>query len=212
MLSGSLAGVTSVFFTYPLELIRVRLAYETRRDQRASFVRICKQIYHEPSSKSRALGSSPTVSSSAEITAGVASKVARAGGAANFYRGFSPTVLGMLPYAGVSFLCYDVIHDTFRSKLLARYAVVSGQPSTDRSVPLTVWAQLVAGGLAGMIAQTASYPLEVVRRRMQVSGAVKDAKPLGIIGTAGKIYAQKGVRGFFVGLTIGYIKVSLKSC
>src|SRR3978361_25136 len=43
-MSGSLAGVTSVFFTYPLEVIRVRLAFETKRDSRSSFTRICRQI------------------------------------------------------------------------------------------------------------------------------------------------------------------------
>jgi solute carrier family 25 (mitochondrial carrier protein), member 16 len=36
LISGSLAGVTSVFFTYPLEVIRVRLAFETKRDSRSS--------------------------------------------------------------------------------------------------------------------------------------------------------------------------------
>jgi len=47
LLSGSLAGVTSVFFTYPLEVIRVRLAFETKRDSRSSLSAICKRIYNE---------------------------------------------------------------------------------------------------------------------------------------------------------------------
>ena len=60
LLSGSLAGVTSVFFTYPLEVIRVRLAFETKRDSRSSLSDICKRIYNEappvprPSPKARA--------------------------------------------------------------------------------------------------------------------------------------------------------------
>ena len=41
-LSGSLAGISSVFFTYPLEVIRVRLAYETKGESpRSSLFRIC---------------------------------------------------------------------------------------------------------------------------------------------------------------------------
>ena len=47
LLSGSLAGVTSVFFTYPLEVVRVRLAFETKREGRSSLTSICRQIYHE---------------------------------------------------------------------------------------------------------------------------------------------------------------------
>ncbi|KAK9339058.1 mitochondrial carrier domain-containing protein [Lipomyces starkeyi] len=193
VLSGSLAGVTSVFFTYPLELIRVRLAYETRKDQRASFVRICKQILNE---------GKPAPSSTSP-----GRWIWNWRGLHNFYRGFSPTVLGMLPYAGVSFWTHDTIHDIFRSQLLAPYAVADGSASSDRHVPLTVWAQLTAGGLAGMVSQTASYPLEVVRRRMQVGGTLKEKKFPGIWTTARVIWLEHGFRGFFVGLTIGYIKV-----
>src|SRR5438874_2621628 len=47
LISGFLAGVTSVFFTYPLELIRVRLAFETRKDSRSSLSTIIKTIYNE---------------------------------------------------------------------------------------------------------------------------------------------------------------------
>ncbi|KAK9469212.1 mitochondrial carrier domain-containing protein [Lipomyces arxii] len=180
VLSGSFAGVCSVFCTYPLELIRVRLAYETRQDHRASFLKICRQIYSEGS-----------------------------GGLHNFYRGFSPTVLGMLPYAGVSFWTHDTVHDLFRSPYLAPYAVTTGEVGSDRRVPLTVWAQLTAGGFAGMVAQTASYPLEVIRRRMQIGGAKnrKTVKFDSIMTTAYEIWGERGIRGYFVGLTIGYIKV-----
>ena len=58
-----------------------------------------------------------------------------------------------------------------------------------------------------MVSQTASYPLEVIRRRMQVGGAVGDGHRLGMAEIATKIYREAGWRGFFVGLTIGYIKV-----
>src|ERR1700712_1208993 len=47
LISGSMAGVTSVFFTYPLEVIRVRLAFETRKDSKSSVSRICREIYGE---------------------------------------------------------------------------------------------------------------------------------------------------------------------
>jgi solute carrier family 25 protein 16 len=72
---------------------------------------------------------------------------------------------------------------------------------------LKAWAQLLAGGLAGLVSQTASYPLEVIRRRMQVGGAVGDGHRLGIAETATRIYKEAGFRGFWVGLTIGYVKV-----
>ena len=42
---------------------------------------------------------------------------------------------------------------------------------------------------------------------MQVGGAVGDGRRLRIGETAGMIFRERGVPGFFVGLTIGYVKV-----
>jgi solute carrier family 25 protein 16 len=66
---------------------------------------------------------------------------------------------------------------------------------------------LTSGAIAGLVSQTASYPLEVVRRRMQVGGAVGDGRRMRIMETARQIYLERGLQGFFIGLTIGYIKV-----
>lgn len=42
---------------------------------------------------------------------------------------------------------------------------------------------------------------------MQVSGAVGDGHRLRIAETARTIWRERGLKGFFVGLTIGYIKI-----
>lgn len=213
-LSGSLAGITSVFFTYPLEVIRVRMAFETKRDTRSSLARICRQIYHEHPAQLEPL---PT-HGPAETAANVARQVAAKSGLVNFYRGFSPTLLGMLPYAGMSFLTHDTVGDLFRNPKLAPYTVlrstaIAAVPPIEakdrpyQRVQLNAPAELTAGAIAGIVSQTASYPLEVIRRRMQVGGAVGDGHRLSILETARRIAAERGWRGFFVGLTIGYVKV-----
>lgn len=204
LLSGSLAGVTSVFFTYPLEVIRVRLAFETKRDQRSSLRGICKQIYHEqPYSKP-----GPTSAAAAPLPHAVAAAAPRSG-LVNFYRGFAPTLLGMLPYAGMSFLTHDTAGDLLRHPKIAKYTTLPQPANAPRGKPppLVSWAELVAGGVAGLVSQTASYPLEVIRRRMQVGGAVGDGHRLRIAETARLIMRERGFRGFWVGLTIGYVKV-----
>ncbi|KAK0735707.1 mitochondrial carrier domain-containing protein [Apiosordaria backusii] len=199
LISGSLAGVTSVFFTYPLEVMRVRLAFETKKDSRSSLRSICKQIYNEqpkPRAVTGAVGETLPV-------------VPPRHGLTNFYRGFSPTLLGMLPYAGMSFLTHDTVGDILRHPKLAKWTTLP-QPDNapaGKAVPLRSWAELFAGGVAGLVSQTASYPLEVIRRRMQVGGAVGDGHRLRIGETAGIIMRERGLRGFFVGLTIGYAKV-----
>lgn len=186
-LAGSLAGISSVICTYPLDVIRVRLAYtgslpEIRRDPH--------RLIH-------------TIIEMWKSEGGFMNKLKA------FYPGFGPTFLGVIPYAGVSFFAHDLGHDIFRSKLLAPISVNSGKLKTEsdrRRAPLKSWAELVAGGTSGIVAQTASYPLELVRRRMQV-GALQKAK-LSLKQTVKTIYKESGIRGFFIGLTIGYIKVA----
>lgn len=213
-MSGSLAGLTSVFFTYPLEVIRVRLAFETKRDSRSSLTRICQQIYHEHPPEPQNLASHNPAATAANI----AQRAVPKSGLVNFYRGFSPTLLGMLPYAGMSFLTHDTVGDFFRHPSLAPYTVI--QSTTAAYIPpaqtntkvykrsqLTAPAELASGAIAGLVSQTASYPLEVVRRRMQVGGVTGDGHRLRIAETARRIFMERGFRGFFIGLSIGYIKI-----
>ncbi|MCJ1351170.1 MAG: hypothetical protein MMC33_001152 [Icmadophila ericetorum] len=225
LISGSMAGITSVFFTYPLEVIRVRLAFETKRDARSSLRDICRKIFNErpaiPSAASTVNSSSLSTAATASATlSSTISTVTPRSGLSNFYRGFSPTLAGMLPYAGMSFLTHDTVGDWLRSDSLKTYTTISA-PSTfssqisispSTSTPYTrprlrTWAELFSGAMAGLISQTASYPLEVIRRRMQVSGAVGDGHRMRMGETAGMIFRERGVGGFFVGLSIGYVKV-----
>ncbi|KAK3339308.1 mitochondrial carrier domain-containing protein [Neurospora tetraspora] len=207
LISGSLAGVTSVFFTYPLEVIRVRLAFETKREGRSSLRSIVRQIYSEnaPTIPENA----PALMRNMAVASAHAPALIPRTGLVNFYRGFSPTLLGMLPYAGMSFLTHDTVSDIFRHTKLAKWTTLP-QPENapaGKAAPLRSWAELSAGGLAGLVSQTVSYPLEVIRRRMQVGGAVGDGRRLTIGETAKLIMRERGFRGFFVGLTIGYAKV-----
>ena len=227
-MAGSLSGLASVFFTYPLDLIRVRLAFETRNlahsqvhlqhkefisHRRGRIFSTVGLIYNEnPPIK-------PTDPSWLRILR--TSFPSQIQHIANFYRGFAPTILGMIPYAGVSFYTHDLLHDIFRSKWLSPYTVQDSSSSTTNVVvvkkkgkssresraPLKAYAQLIAGGLAGLCSQTAAYPFEVVRRRMQVGGAVNEGQYLSFKNTVGLIYRENGFRGYFVGLSIGYIKV-----
>ncbi|KAJ4380465.1 coenzyme A transporter [Didymella sp. IMI 355093] len=206
--SGSLAGMVSVFFTYPLEVIRVRLAFETRAGERSNLTSIVRKIYSEHSA--------PPTHNPHAVTAAAThalDKLTPQSGLGNFFRGFTPTLLGMVPYAGASFLAHDSMSDVMRWPALAPYTVL---PHTQRDetatrsgkpAQLRYWAELTTGGIAGFVSQTVSYPLEVIRRRMQVGGVVGDGHRLGIAEVAKRIYVERGWRGYFVGLTIGYVKV-----
>jgi solute carrier family 25 protein 16 len=214
--AGSLAGICSVFSTYPLEVIRVRLAWETKSSKRVTVRQICKKIYRErppePVATNTATMPKP-VAATVEATQTAVRSATPGGGLGNFFRGFTPTLWGMIPYAGASFLTHDAAGDLMRLPAFAEYTVL---PMSERSQkqmapgkppPLRAWAELSTGAVAGFVSQTVSYPLEVIRRRMQVGGVVGDGHRLTMIEVARSIQADKGLKGFFVGLGIGYIKV-----
>lgn len=181
-IAGSLAGVTSVLFTYPLDLLRVRMAYEVKQPgkSRPGLLSMTRQIYCEPAAAGHWR-------------------------IANFYRGFLPTLAGMIPYAGVSFWTHHLATDYFRQQ---PYACVPDTYDKKNRPVLKTWAELACGGLAGLVAQTSSYPLEVIRRRMQVGGLLKPDVFVSFADTVKDMYRAKGFKGFYVGLSIGYIKVT----
>jgi solute carrier family 25 protein 16 len=117
----------------------------------------------------------------------------------------------MIPYAGVSFWAHDSVGDILRSRRFAKYTLSPVAPRNEREArhpKLKNQWEAVAGGIAGLVAQTSSYPIEVVRRRMQVGGAVENHEMKGVWQTVKSIYSEAGIRGFYIGLSIGYIKVS----
>jgi solute carrier family 25 protein 16 len=219
-LAGSIAGCFSVFATYPLEVIRVRLAFETKSQNRVGLAEICRTIYNEKPPVPRA---QPVPQSVAAVSQQAASAIAASSqavsavtqqrGFINFFRGFTPTIWGMIPYAGASFVTHDAAGDFMRKPSIAPYAVLPLSERSQRQLapgkpaPLRAWAELATGALAGLVSQTLSYPLEVVRRRMQVGGVVGDGHRLTMMEVSKNIYRAKGIRGFYIGLGIGFVKV-----
>ncbi|CAE6443486.1 unnamed protein product [Rhizoctonia solani] len=198
--AGAFSGTLSVFLTYPLELIRVRMAYQTQSPSRHAFVEAVRAIYtegngHPPPSvvhtSVHANSPSAVATMTRESTLFVTFPVSK------FYRGFMVSLLGMVPYAGTSFLAWGAL----RAALLPPPSP-SSTPPKHRPI-----ADLSIGALSGAISQTVSYPFEVVRRRLQVGGLIR---PRGFVGwgeTVRSIWLKQGWRGFYVGLSVGYVKV-----
>ncbi|KAJ1750906.1 coenzyme A transporter [Coemansia sp. RSA 989] len=187
-MASSLCGIISVSVSYPLDMIRVRMAYITPESgARAERVRVvARMIYQEQAHRF---------------------------GLFNFFRGFPLSLVGIIPYAGVSFLTHEYLTSLARG----RFAAVAAMPADAQQAQvhrrrrkkpeLRAWAELTAGGLSGLFAQTASYPFELVRRRMQIAGAHSPSARVSAVQIARSVWEQAGVRGFFVGLTIGYVKI-----
>jgi len=115
------------------------------------------------------------------------------------YRGLTPTLLGVIPYAGTSFFTYET---------LKGYAVRrKGGDSTHPLLPSPL-ERLAAGAIAGLLGQTASYPLDIVRRRMQTGRQLGKAnKYRTVVGTLLTVYRNEGIyRGWYKGLSMNLIK------
>ncbi|EJF58568.1 mitochondrial carrier [Dichomitus squalens LYAD-421 SS1] len=197
--AGAISGITSVFFTYPLELIRVRMAFETHKfpgpsQQRPSFLSAMRRIYHE--APQPAPSAAASASSAVIATDQVKTSLFTRFPVLKFYRGFTVTTIGMIPYAGTSFLFWGFLRAHF-FPYREGGSKIGGGPLADLSI----------GAASGVLAQTVSYPFEVIRRRMQVGGLTQPDRWMRWGETVRTIWVSKGLKGFYVGLTIGYLKV-----
>ena len=83
------------------------------------------------------------------------------GGIRGLFRGISPTLLGILPYSGIAF----TLNEQGKRHI---------QSLTHRD--LTTMERMQCGAFAGLFAQTATYPIEVTRRRMQTGDLVASSQ------------------------------------
>lgn len=179
LLSGSLAGLSAVFATYPLDVVRARLAFQVTGEH----------IYFGVIDTFRTIGIEE--------------------GRKGFFRGIIPSLLGMAPYAGLSFYTFE----TLKAFCLSTFPSTLGRPCPKNTGGLVLFtpAKLVCGGLAGAVAQTLVYPLDVIRRKIQLASMLPEPHKY-----HGKrwwtilkiVYQDHGIRnGLFRGLTINYLRV-----
>ncbi|XP_026193354.1 mitochondrial coenzyme A transporter SLC25A42 [Cyclospora cayetanensis] len=125
-------------------------------------------------------------------------------GAASLYRGFLPTILGIVPYASVSFFTFETLKQRF---LVSRKYEARGEE-------FTTLHSVVCGGFAGALGQTLTYPLDSVRKLMQANaflhkysekGALCDRR-LTTLDAFRQIYRRGGVRGLYKGASLCWVK------
>ncbi|THH07497.1 hypothetical protein EW145_g3332 [Phellinidium pouzarii] len=210
LLSGALAGITSVCSTYPLDLVRSRLSIATatialpispQSTSQASSSSIAQpalsSAYHTSSIAQSAVPKTLAqveASVSDHLTMfGMTRKVMREeGGLRGLYRGLPATAFGVAPYVGINFAAYEALRGIITPP---------GKTSVVR--------KLTCGALAGSISQTLTYPMDVLRRKMQVTGmSALGVRHTGAIDALRYILRTDGVRGLYKGLWPNLLKVS----
>uniref|UniRef100_A0A7N5JL84 Solute carrier family 25 member 23 n=2 Tax=Ailuropoda melanoleuca TaxID=9646 RepID=A0A7N5JL84_AILME len=112
-----------------------------------------------------------------------------------FYRGYLPNVLGIIPYAGIDLAVYE----TLKNRWLQQYSHDSADPG--------ILVLLACGTVSSTCGQIASYPLALVRTRMQAQASIEGAPQLSMLGLLRHILSQEGVWGLYRGIAPNFMKV-----
>ncbi|TVU22574.1 hypothetical protein EJB05_32284, partial [Eragrostis curvula] len=142
--AGACAGMTSTLVTYPLDVLRLRLAVQSG---------------HSTMSQ-------------------VALNMLREEGLSSFYRGLGPSLIAIAPYIAVNFCVFDLMKKSVPEKYKNR---------TETSLATAL--------LSATFATLMCYPLDTVRRQMQMKGTpyntIFDAVP-GIVERDGVVGLYRG--------------------
>lgn len=176
LMAGAGAGIIAMSATYPLDMVRGRLTVQEGRNVQ----------YNGMVHATRVI-------------------IAQEGPLA-LYKGWLPSVIGVIPYVGLNFAVYE----TLKATLLRHYELRDERE-------LSVGSRLACGALAGTTGQTVAYPFDVARRRLQVSGW-QGAKALhadhgdvvvyrGMSDCFARTVREEGFQALFKGLWPNYLKV-----
>lgn len=155
--SGGAAGATSLLFVYSLDYARTRLANDA---------------------KSAKGGGDRQFNGLVDVYR----KTLASDGIAGLYRGFGPSVLGIVVYRGLYFGMYDSIKPVL---------LVGPLEGSFLASFLLGWTVTTAAGVA-------SYPLDTVRRRMMMTSG-EAVKYKSSLDAGRQIVAQEGVKSLFKG-------------
>ncbi|KAI6205684.1 hypothetical protein M3Y94_00820300 [Aphelenchoides besseyi] len=112
-----------------------------------------------------------------------------------FYKGYVPNLLGILPYAGLDLAVYE----TLKSLYMKRNPEVS-EPG--------VLALLACGACSSTCGQCVSYPLALIRTRLQARSISHDkAQPDTMGGQLKYILKNEGPTGLYRGIAPNFMKV-----
>ncbi|CAK7335680.1 unnamed protein product [Dovyalis caffra] len=180
--AGACAGIIAMSATYPMDMVRGRLTVQTDKSPRQY-----RGIAH------------------------ALSTVLKEEGPRALYKGWLPSVIGVIPYVGLNFAVYESLKDwLFKTKPFGI--------AEDNELGVTT--RLACGAAAGTVGQTVAYPLDVIRRRMQmvgwkdaasvVTGDGRGKPPLeytGMVDAFRKTVRHEGFGALYKGLVPNSVKV-----
>jgi hypothetical protein len=199
-LAGSIAGTGQITITYPAEVVFTRLTIS---------------------------GSSVSATRYSGIVDCITQTLRQEGPRA-FYNGYSATLISGVPYVALQMSCYEIFQRALtglvagpRAVKPAAFASEAAEAAEATALPTatpapaapavapsgpaarSVALKLAAGAAAGLVAQTLTFPGDVLRKRMQSDGMGGRPKVYTGLWHACKTIAQReGPRAFFDGVKV----------
>uniref|UniRef100_A0A0E0HT75 Uncharacterized protein n=1 Tax=Oryza nivara TaxID=4536 RepID=A0A0E0HT75_ORYNI len=120
-------------------------------------------------------------------------KILREEGPSELYRGLTPSLIGVVPYAATNYYAYDTLKKLYRK--------------TFKQEEISNIATLLIGSAAGAISSTATFPLEVARKQMQVGAVGGRQVYKNVFHALYCIMENEGIGGLYKGLGPSCIKL-----
>ncbi|XP_013877283.1 mitochondrial adenyl nucleotide antiporter SLC25A24 [Austrofundulus limnaeus] len=124
-----------------------------------------------------------------------AKKILKREGVKAFYKGYIPNILGIIPYAGIDLAVYESLKNLWLSK----YAKDTANPG--------VLVLLGCGTISSTCGQLASYPLALIRTRMQAQASIEGSEQMPMGRMVKKILEKEGFFGLYRGILPNFMKV-----
>ncbi|XP_042341033.1 calcium-binding mitochondrial carrier protein SCaMC-1 isoform X2 [Plectropomus leopardus] len=115
-------------------------------------------------------------------------------GVTAFYKGYVPNLLSIVPYAGIDLAVYETLKFSWLNR------------NTGLADP-GVMVLVGCGAVSSTCGQLASYPLALIRTRMQAQASVKGAPKPSMLALLHNIVTQEGVAGLYRGISPNLLKV-----
>ncbi|KAF0904673.1 hypothetical protein E2562_036074 [Oryza meyeriana var. granulata] len=120
-------------------------------------------------------------------------KILREEGPSELYRGLTPSLIGVVPYAATNYYAYDTLKKLYRK--------------TFKQEEISNIVTLLIGSAAGAISSTATFPLEVARKQMQVGAVGGRQVYKNVFHALYCIMESEGIGGLYKGLGPSCIKL-----
>jgi hypothetical protein len=201
LLAGGLAGVAATAVTYPLDWARTRLAAAGSAAAEAASSAAASSVAAR-SSSSAAAAAAAAAASAAAAAAGPLHPLLRASGPLalfaatpprQWYSGLLPSLYAIFPAMALTFYFYEALQEALAGALPPALAPARS---------------LLAGGLGGGAAKLLTYPLDTVKKRMQV---LPERYPSALRALRTIAGSAEGPAGLFKGLAPALAKAAASS-